>query len=148
MARNGVGRAVLVEAPNAGANCDGAGQRKTATNHVYDAGAGKVNCPVAPAHGAPQIRQPAAAPHPSAHNGVDQHADPEAHPDEALEVEPLGHGAGGDGGRGVHEDHLKEEEDQDAKVGGKAAQHEARETHDAPLSAKDKPSVENARPVA
>ena len=35
---------------------------------------------------------------------------PETHEDEAAKLQAFGHRAGGDGGRRVHEDHLKEEE--------------------------------------
>ncbi len=70
-----------------------------------------------------------------------------AHPDEALEVETLCHGPGRNRGRGVHEDHLENEECQDTEVGRKPGEKETGGAHDAPLVANADAAVKQPAPV-
>ncbi len=58
----------------------------------------------------PQLRQPAAAPHPVAEDRVGERGDHDAEDDERAELPALGHGPRRDGGGGVHEHHLKQEQ--------------------------------------
>ena len=102
--------AVLAELADARTEHDGAGQRGDAADGVHDARAGEVDVAVAPAHRVAQLGQPAAAPGPGAEQRVVDGPAEQAPDHEALPLPPLGHGAGRDGGHGVHERHHVEEE--------------------------------------
>ena len=73
----------------------------------------------------PNCGEPAAAPDPVAVHGIDDHGDKQAVDAEGRELPALGQGAGGDGGRGVHEDHLEEEEGHHRDVIGTPGQEKA-----------------------
>ena len=75
---------------------------------------------------APSCDEPAAAPDPVAEDRVDEHRHEEAVDEERRPLPALGHGPGRDGHRRVHEDHLEEEQREDADVVDVGAQEEAR----------------------
>ncbi len=144
-----VGRAVLVEPADPRPDGDGARKRHRASDHVHDARAGEVHRAVAQPRRAAEVGQPAAAPDPAAHQRVDDHAHPEAHEDEAAELQPLRHGARRDGGRGVHEHHLEEEEGQDAAdVAHARCEQEPVAAEDPGLPEADQPRAQVAAEVA
>ena len=87
-----------------------------AADRVHDAGAGEVERAVAEAEVGAELREPAAAPDPHAVDRVDERGHEDAVEDERGELPALGHGAGDDGGGGVHEHELEQEERDDADV--------------------------------
>ena len=69
-------------------------------------------------------RQPAAAPGPVRVNGIDDGAHEHAEHGERGKFPALRQGPGGDGGRGVHEDHLEQEVGEDRRGVGDAREEE------------------------
>ena len=69
-----------------------------------------------------ELGEPAAAPHPVAVDRIEEHRGEQAPDYERAELPALGHGPRGDGGRGVHEHQLEEEESEHGHVVGSAAQ--------------------------
>ena len=100
------------------------GQGRNAAHHVHHPGAGKIHRAMAQTEVGAQLGEPAAAPDPVAIDGVDEHGNEEAVDAEGQELPALRHGPGGDGGRGVHKDHLEEEQGKDGDVIGTAGQEE------------------------
>ena len=99
-----------------GSQHDGPGQGRHAAHHVDHPGTGKIHHAVAQAEIGAQLRQPAAAPDPVAIDGVDDHRNEKAINDKSRELPAFRHGAGGDGGGGVHKHHLKEKQGEDADI--------------------------------
>src|ERR1051325_12028584 len=97
-----------------------------------DAGAGVVDGAVAEAEAIAELREPAAAPHPSAEDRIDEGADQHRENTEALEVPSLGTRAGDDGRRRVHEDHHEQEQHDHAGVIRAAREEEAGGADQAP----------------
>ena len=96
--------------PDPGTEDERAGQSGDATHHVHDAGAGEVDVAVAHARGLTELGEPAAAPRPRREQRVVDGAAEQAPADERVPLPPLGHGAGRDRRRRVHErDHVQEE---------------------------------------
>src|SRR5574337_1136168 len=81
-----------------------------------DRRAGEVNMPVAETEILPKLLKPDAAPDPVGVDGVDNHRDEEAVDKERRELPAFSHRPSRDGGRRIHEDHLKEEEGEDRRV--------------------------------
>ena len=125
VARDGVGRAVLVELADPRPEQPGGRQGGHAAGHVHHRRAGVVEVPVAQAEVGAEVRQPAAAPDPATVDGVDEGAEQDREEAEADELPALGEGTRGDGRRGVHEHHLEQEEDEDGGVVGVAREEEA-----------------------
>ena len=110
VARQRTRLAVAVELADAGPEHDGAGEGGDATHGVHDAGAGEVDVAEAPLHALAERGEPAAAPGPRTEQRVVDGAAEQAPADERLPLPALGHAAGRDGGRRVHEgDHVQEE---------------------------------------
>ena len=63
-------------------------------------------------------------------SGIDEHGHEQGIDEEGRPLPTLGHGAGRNGDRGVHEDHLEQEQREDADVVHVAAQEEAPGTED------------------
>src|SRR5206468_9949302 len=75
-----------------------------------------------------KLRQPAASPDPIAIHGIHDRSHKDAVDHERRVLPPLGHRAGRDGGCGIHEDHLEEEESKYGDIIAGAAQKEAGST--------------------
>ena len=118
-------RPSLLNLPMRGPSSMRAGERDHAADHVHHRRAGEVDVAVAEAEVAAERREPAAAPHPVAEQRVDDHRHEEAEDAERRELPALGHRAGGDRRRGVHEHHLEQEEREHADVVAVAGQEEA-----------------------
>ena len=87
--------------------------------------ASKIDVAVPQTKVAAQLGEPAAAPHPVGIEGVNDGAHDDAVDHEGLEAPALGHGPRGDGGGGVHEDHLEEKHGEDRNVIAVAGKEEA-----------------------
>src|SRR5881296_3114979 len=72
-----------------------------------------------------KLGQPAASPDPIAIHGIHDRSHKDAVDHERRILPPLGHRAGRDGGCGIHEDHLEEEESKYGDIIAGAAQKEA-----------------------
>ena len=95
---------------DAGAEHDRTGEAGDATHRVHHAGAGEVDVAEAEVEVVAELAEPAAAPGPATEDRVVERAAEQAPADERLPLPPLGHRAGRDGGRRVHErDHVEEE---------------------------------------
>ncbi len=95
---------------DAGPEDDRAGQAGHTAHHVHDAGTGEVDVAVTHARRLTELGEPAAAPRPRREQRVVDGAAEEAPTHERVPLPPLGHGAGRDGRRRVHEgDHVEEE---------------------------------------
>ena len=80
------------------------------THGVDHARAGEVDVAEAEVQAVAELAEPAAAPGPRTEDRVVERAAEQAPADERLPLPALGHGPGGDRGRGVHEgDHVEEE---------------------------------------
>src|SRR5262249_22966900 len=98
--------------------------RGPTTDGVHDAGTGEVHVRTAE-RGVLQLEEPATTPGPVAEDRVDEGTDQEAPDDEGLPRPTLSHGAREDRRGGVHEHHLEEEQDRDARVERLRAEEEA-----------------------
>ena len=104
---------------------------------MHHRGAGEVHRAMTQGEVLAERGQPAAAPDPVGVKRIDEHGDEEGVGNEGLEGPAFGHGAGGDGGGGVHEDHLEQEQREDHRVVGHAGQEEARRAENPELVAAD-----------
>ena len=110
VARDGPGLPVLVVLPDAGPQDEGPRQGRPAPQGVDHRIAGKVQ--------KAQVGQPAAAPDPVAHDGVDDQGEHKGEHDKGDVLDPLCHRAGHDGGGGAAEHQLEEELPPEGYVGG------------------------------
>ena len=131
--RHGVGSAVLVELAQARPQhlCPHEGQN--AAGHVDHGGAGEVDVAVPQVEVAPQLGEPAAAPHPVRVERVDDGPHDDAVDHEGLEAPPFGHGARRDRRRRVHEHHLEQEHGERRDVVGFAGEEEPLGSEEAEL---------------
>ncbi len=134
MARNCIGGTIFIELADTRAEHNCASQTYNAADHVNRAGTCKVHCAVTETGNTPQILKPAAAPDPPCNDRVDEHANPQAHSNEAGELKAFCHGTGWDGGSSVHEDHLEQEEGENASIRSQTGKKESTATEDAKLT--------------
>src|SRR5665648_878641 len=125
-------RTVLGELADAWPQHQRPGEGREAAHGVDYSRAGEVEGAMAQTEVAAQCAQPAATPHPVAVDGVHDGGHEEAVHDEGRELPALGHGARGDGGGGVHEHELKEEEAHDRHIVAAPPEKEALVTDHAP----------------
>ena len=121
----GIGRAVRPKLAETWPEHLGAGQSSHSAGHVNDRRARKVQRSMAEAEILAEHRQPPAAPYPVGVEGIDDHGDEKTVDHEILERPSFSHRTCGNGGGGVHEHHLKQEESENRSVVGHARKKEA-----------------------
>ncbi len=110
---------VCTELPDAGPEDDRARERRDAAHRVDDARACEVDVAEAELEVVAELAEPAAAPGPPTEQRVVERAAEQAPADERLPLPALGHRAGRDRRRRVHEgDHVQEERGDRRGVGG------------------------------
>ncbi len=100
----------------------GSGEGREAAHRVDHRGAGEVHRAVTETELGAERGEPAAAPDPHAVDRVDDRAHEHAERHERRELPALGHRAGDDGGGGVHEHELEQEEREYAGIVGAVSQ--------------------------
>ena len=136
VARHRIRRPIFVEFAQSWPKHHGPRKGGPATHHVDNARACKVH--VRPIEATLVEReQPPAAPDPVGHHRLDQRADEDAPDHEAHPRPAFGDRAGEDRRRGVHEDHLEEEEDGDADIQRPRRKKEPLVAEDAVINARD-----------
>ena len=118
-------RLAVDELADARANHPGRDEAEGATLKVNDARARVVDRAVPEAEPIAKLGEPTAAPHPRPEHWVDEATDDDAVDEEALVAPALSARAGNDGGRGVHERHHEQKQDDGGRVVSCTAQEEA-----------------------
>ena len=119
VSRHGVRRTVAVVLADARTHDESQSQRGDATHRVHHAGSGKVGIAGAQSVIGAQLGEPSAAPRPVGEHGISDRAQENGRDAEGDILPAFGRGAGHDGQRGVHEDHLEQEQNHDADVIGR-----------------------------
>ena len=125
-------RSVAIELADARPDDERHRQGGESADRMHHAGAGKVAVAFAQTEVGAELREPAAAPRPVAEERIGERAHQHRRNAEGEELPALGAGAGDDGQRRIHEDHLEQEDDHHADVIGMPGEEHALRAEEAP----------------